>query len=206
MATKHPIRRQLSNNELLPLIAPSACIHRRLRECQRPQSTDLVRARTSQRANGTTVSSPARTDQILTAGSPRRRAPPEVRSRRGGEGFRPDVGARVQGVCRESAGSLPGVDVRVLLYCFKPPFPSDGGFAAASAGRWGLRPSRCQSRSRCRVRTKAIQKRIQAGRWTAGQLHCETSRVGRDAALKGPLRRPPAALDRCSSLGLDTAS
>ena len=27
--------------------------------------------------------------------------------------------------------------VRVLLYCFKPPFPSDGGSAAASAGRWG---------------------------------------------------------------------
>ncbi|MGO9854481.1 MAG: hypothetical protein ACLPYY_05520 [Acidimicrobiales bacterium] len=30
--------------------------------------------------------------------------------------------------------------VRTLLYCFKPPFPSDGGFAAASAGRSGLRP------------------------------------------------------------------
>jgi len=26
-------------------------------------------------------------------------------------------------------------DVRVLLYCFKPPFPSSGGYAAASAGR-----------------------------------------------------------------------
>jgi hypothetical protein len=28
-------------------------------------------------------------------------------------------------------------DVRVLLYCFKPPFPSGGGSAAASAGRVG---------------------------------------------------------------------
>ena len=30
-------------------------------------------------------------------------------------------------------------DVRVLLYCFKPPFPSGGGCAAASAGRTGSR-------------------------------------------------------------------
>ena len=32
-------------------------------------------------------------------------------------------------------------DFRVLPYIIKPPFPSDGGFAAASAGRSGLRPS-----------------------------------------------------------------
>jgi hypothetical protein len=31
-------------------------------------------------------------------------------------------------------------DVRVPLYCFKPPFPSDGGFAAASAGRGKTSP------------------------------------------------------------------
>jgi hypothetical protein len=30
-----------------------------------------------------------------------------------------------------------------------------------------------------------------------GQLHCEKSRVGPAAALKGPFRRPSAALDRC---------
>ena len=29
------------------------------------------------------------------------------------------------------------LDVRNVLYCLKPPFPSDGGFAAASAGRRG---------------------------------------------------------------------
>ena len=34
---------------------------------------------------------------------------------------------------RHHRGQTPGV--RVLLYCFKPPFPSGGGFAAASAGR-----------------------------------------------------------------------
>jgi hypothetical protein len=34
------------------------------------------------------------------------------------------------------------LDVRVPLYCLKPPFPSDGGFAAASAGRSGLRPEK----------------------------------------------------------------
>jgi hypothetical protein len=31
--------------------------------------------------------------------------------------------------------------VTSFLYFFKPPFPSDGGCAAASAGRSGLRPS-----------------------------------------------------------------
>ena len=36
---------------------------------------------------------------------------------------------------------------------------------------------------------------IYAGRWRAGQLHCEMSREVADAALKGSLRRPPAALD-----------
>jgi hypothetical protein len=35
--------------------------------------------------------------------------------------------------------------VRVLLYCFKPPFPSDGGCAAASAGRSGLSPRLSQT-------------------------------------------------------------
>jgi hypothetical protein len=35
-------------------------------------------------------------------------------------------------ICADQA-----LDVRVLLYCFKPPFPSDGGCAAASAGRSG---------------------------------------------------------------------
>ena len=32
-------------------------------------------------------------------------------------------------------------EFRVLPYIIKPPFPSDGGCAAASAGRSGLRPS-----------------------------------------------------------------
>src|SRR5271165_7332656 len=32
-------------------------------------------------------------------------------------------------------------NMRGFLYCFKPPFPSDGGFAAVSAGRSGLRPA-----------------------------------------------------------------
>src|ERR1700735_5374064 len=43
---------------------------------------------------------------------------------------------------------------------------------------------------------------IQAGRWTARQLYCEISRVGWDAALKGSLRRPLAALNRCLLIGL----
>jgi hypothetical protein len=36
---------------------------------------------------------------------------------------------------------IPGPDVRCSPYIIKPPFPSDGGCAAASAGRSGLRPS-----------------------------------------------------------------
>jgi hypothetical protein len=37
-------------------------------------------------------------------------------------------------------------NVRVLLYCFKPPLPSAGGFAAASAGgRAFILPVRTQS-------------------------------------------------------------
>ena len=198
MATKHPIRRQLSNNELLPLIAPSACIHRRLRECQRPQSTDLVRARTSQRANGTTVSSPARTDQILTAGSPRRRAPPEVRSRRGGEGFRPDVGARVQGVCRESTGSLPGVcrESMSAFFCTAssrpsprtaaspPPRPGGGAFDLHGANLVhvvGFEQRRSKSASRPAVGRPAnsIVKRL-------GWVGTQPSRV-RSAGLRPPL-------------------
>ena len=41
--------------------------------------------------------------------------------------------------------------------------------------------------------------RIQAGRSAPGHIQCGNSSRSPDAALKGPLRRPPAALDRCSS-------
>jgi hypothetical protein len=164
MATKHPIRRQLSNNELLPLIAPSACIHRRLRECQRPQSTDLVRARTSQRANG----------------------------------FRPDVGARVQGVCRESAGSLPGVcrESMSAFFCTAssrpsprtaaspPPRPGGGAFDLHGANLVhvvGFEQRRSKSASRPAVGRPAnsIVKRL-------GWVGTQPSRV-RSAGLRPPL-------------------
>jgi hypothetical protein len=72
-----------------------------------------------------------------------------------------------------------------------PPPPRPGG--------WGHRPSRLAISFTLSGLNKGDSKRIQAGRLTVGQLHCETSRVVRDAALKGPLRRPPAALDRRSS-------
>jgi hypothetical protein len=89
--------------------------------------------------------------------------------------------------------------MRSFLYYFKPPFPS--------AGRSGpTAPPGVRSRTqRLRMPYSGNSRRIQAGRWTAGQLHCETSLVAPDAALKGPLRRPPAALDRCLLLTYETA-
>ena len=67
----------------------------------------------------------------------------ETRTHRASEANEPEVSNEQQ----SGAASIDGVqirrsicpdqnpDVRVLLYWFKPPFPSGGGFAAASAGR-----------------------------------------------------------------------
>ena len=89
----------------------------------------------------------------------------------------------------------------VLPYIIKPPFPSGGGCAAASAGRAGPAAPHDQFIAKRQVRDWSgfgeALRLTQAGRGTAGQLNCATSRMASDAALKGPLRRPPAALDRC---------
>src|ERR1700728_1551453 len=48
-------------------------------------------------------------------------------------------------------GRAQRTDFRVLPYIIKPPFPSDGGCAAASAGRSGLRPSVDQRLEACPI-------------------------------------------------------
>ena len=65
----------------------------------------------------------------------------------------------------------------------------------------------CRSRTRSARDAGMFQRPsvgFQAGRARAsGQLHCENVAGASAAALKGPLRRPPAALDRCSFQGCD---
>ena len=91
-------------------------------------------------------------------------------------------------------------DVRVLLYCFKPPSPR----AAASppprqaVGAFGPCSRTIHERSDPDP-LRGGPRRIQAGRWSGRPHPLWNSSRSPDAALKGPLRRPPAALDRCLS-------
>ena len=61
------------------------------------------------------------------------------------------------------------------------------------------RPASTEPRSCVSTCVPDDPNRIQAGRSAPGHIHCGYSSRRPDAALKGPLRRPPAALDRCLS-------
>ncbi len=116
-----------------------------------------------------------------------------------------------------------GEKVRTLLYCFKPPLPSA---AAAPPPRRAVGDFGSSSESRNRHgRVRALEfisfessphilNRIGSGGGTSSGGHEWASRPAAErpansimrmwrgapaAALKGPLRRPPAALDRCLS-------
>jgi hypothetical protein len=90
--------------------------------------------------------------------------------------------------------------LRPPLYCFKPPFPSGGGFAAASAGRSGPLAPCSRTVLNSDLRSADRRPNSHPGRPLGARPHplWKSSRSP-DAAFKGPLRRPAAALDRCFS-------